>query len=765
MQEIKGRARLLVTVSALALGFGLASSASAQDAQILPPVRVTTPADAPKKVKRQAPQTASVDRSLGQDQGQGGQGGEARQGGDSGPSGFTPQTASIGPFANVKLLDTPYSIDVVDQKVLDNQQVRSLDQALKYVPSAQLEPRGGIDVGRPQSRGFEGDTFANTRLDGMNIFAVTAQPLEMIDHIEVVNGLTGAFYGPANPAGMFNFVAKRPTDYFLNEFTTGYSTNGGWLSHADVGGRVGPNGFFGYRLNFVNEEGSGYVSTSHLDRKLASGAFDFRFSNNTVLEVNASYYNYQKSGYPGGFSVPNYFSNVPTSIQLPKLDPTQAGYGQEFTSSRYEVDTESAKIKHDFGNGWNLTAGVLHNRTDRFFSSVSNAISADGTKFTQSLSANPATPPARTDAFSNTANLNGKLDTYGIGHEVVLGTTGYRTEAYSSPQTSALTKTLVTNRDIYDPLEVAPIYIPGRPPMYKSSDGWQQSVIVGDTITLNRYFSAMAVGSYSWIGSHGYNASGVQTSETYTDGFSPTAALMFKPLQNITTYVAYADSLQKGDTLTAGGVTRTLDPYRSEQYEAGVKAKLGGIDARVAIFQIERPFAYVDGTVVNEAGNQRNQGVEFQAGGQVYENIHLLTGVTFLDPKLLDAVDPNAEGKQIIGVPEVQANILVEYYVPWVENLVASANVHYVGERAVNNVNTSWADAFTTVDLGARYETEVFGRKTTLRLNVNNVFDEKSWAAVMPGSIIGDPGTATKGANTAFLGSPREVVFTGTVRF
>ena len=38
--------------------------------------------------------------------------------------------------------------------MLDNQGVQAFDEAVKYFPSAQLQYRGGGEMGRPQTRGF-----------------------------------------------------------------------------------------------------------------------------------------------------------------------------------------------------------------------------------------------------------------------------------------------------------------------------------------------------------------------------------------------------------------------------------------------------------------------------------------------------------------------------------------------------------------------------------------------------------------------------------
>jgi len=117
---------------------------------------------------------------------------------------YKPETASIGPLGDKSIQDTPYSINVIPSELPQNQQLKSVREAFRYLPSVQ-----GENI-RPQTRGLQAGVVQNTRMDGMNSAATTDYPIEQFDRIEVLNGLAGALYGPANPAGTFNYVLKRP---------------------------------------------------------------------------------------------------------------------------------------------------------------------------------------------------------------------------------------------------------------------------------------------------------------------------------------------------------------------------------------------------------------------------------------------------------------------------------------------------------------------------------------------------------------------------
>jgi iron complex outermembrane receptor protein len=658
-------------------------------------------------------------------------------------------SASVSPLGDRKLLDTPYSISVVPGDLMENQQATTLKEVTKYLPSTQIEERGGPDVGRPQTRGFEGSVSENNRMDGMNIAVTTAYPMEQFERIEVLNGLAGSLYGPANPSGVFNFVLKRPTEKPLYRINVGYGTQSQTNLQADVGGPIGNK--LGYRVNLLYNEGEGYVESSNLRRKLFSAAFDWRVFSRTVAELNFSYFDYNKTGYPGGFS-------YASTIKLPEaFDPTREGLGQTWAGNHLTTRTASMKVKHDFNDNWHLTAGFLDQIANRDMFSVTNTfINSDGkyrTTFQPSSSA--------WEVDSGLLSLNGRMKTGSILHELALGANGHERRMMSA-KTSMAKKTLGT-ATIDDPVSY------GEPDWWTDGDRYkasvlrQENVILGDTVTFNKSWSTMLSASYSWLRSCSYNTSGDNTSTNDENGVSYMASLMYKPRENITTYIMYADSLQGGDTApsTAANAYEILEPYRSKQWEAGLKVAFNKINLSGAYFRIERPFAYTDtDNVFKVQGDQVNYGLELAANGEIFDNVAIYAGVTFLDPQLQNTGKTTTTDKQVVGVPKQQANLLVEYRMPFVTGLTPYVNLHYTGKRAANDTNTTWVGSYKTIDIGARYATKIMGVGTTWRLAVNNLTNEEYWSSIFPGSING-----TGASCSAFLGTPRQIFASMEVNF
>src|SRR5580700_4530318 len=154
--------------------------------------------------------------------------------------------AAGGPFGTTPILDLPYSVNVISRQLIDDTQSRNFKEAAKYLPLVSFQEMQGPEVLRPETRGMQGSNMQNDLKDGMGIAVTTPSALEEYEQVEVVNGLGGELYGPANPSGMFNFVTKRPTEELFAEIDLGYEGSTVATAHIDVGGRLGKKKKFGY---------------------------------------------------------------------------------------------------------------------------------------------------------------------------------------------------------------------------------------------------------------------------------------------------------------------------------------------------------------------------------------------------------------------------------------------------------------------------------------------------------------------------------------
>jgi iron complex outermembrane recepter protein len=670
--------------------------------------------------------------------------------------GYRQTNANFGPLGDRPALNTPYSVYTVPADLIKNEHVETFTELTKYIPSLQQQGHPGLEFGPPVIRGMVADdTSANTRIDGMNVRGDTQLPISLYERFEVLTGPSGALYGFSYPAGTLNGILKRPTDQPFTEATVGFISRERPDIAVDTSGHFGANDAVGYRLNLEHSNGEGYVSTSNLERDVAGIGLDVKPSKDTKVELNANRYYYDQMGFPAGFAYKG------GSVALPDaLDPTKAGYGQEWGGISATTDITEAKIKHRINENWSVEAGVLRQEADRYFNNrLTNTLNGNGT-----YTATYSSSASESEVISNLLNVNGVVYTGSLKHELAFGTNGFDLDVYSL--TSGAKYTLGTF-NLYDPTETSVFTRSVTGARYLSSEIQQQTLVQNDTIHFNEQWSVLLGISEGWLSATNYNSTThlVQSSFSKDAVLSPVTALMYKPRENITTYVSYTSSVQS-DIAPSTGVNNpneALTPLRSEQYEGGVKASLSKIDLSAAVFYIERPYSAVDTDgYYKNLGNQNDLGAELTAKGKLTDNIVVVGGVTWLDATLADMTGTNAKnnGNKVVGIPEWQTNLLTEYSFDRVPGLTASVNVHYAGKRSADAENYSWADGYVTVDAGARYKSFIMGHEVTWRAAVENIFDEKYWA-----SINGDMSGTNGATNTAYLGAPRTFKASASVKF
>jgi iron complex outermembrane receptor protein len=646
------------------------------------------------------------------------------------------KAASLGPMGQRRLQDTPYSISVVPRDLTEDQQLKSFKDMIRYLPSVQG------DGARPQTRGLQGSVVQNTRLDGLNVVSTTDYPAEQLGGVEVLSGLSGSLYGPANPAGTFNLLSKRPTDFTRNRVTVGLGTGLSWLKAADLSGPLDPEGKVKYRLNLLDEQGHSYAPGSTLRRQLVSLATDFQVSDASVIETNFSHYNYVAKGLPGKFS-------TATGVALPSApDPTRSNLGQNYAGDNDTTDTASLHFKHDFDGNWKLDVGALRQIADRESTGVTNTLTDNAGHYTSTVSTSTA---SRFTINSYLADLNGSLFTGPVKHDLTFGLSGFDWDNYNP--VNGATKTL-GSASLSDPANFAEPAYPDFTSRYHSANATQRSLIFGDTLTFTPQWSLMLSGSQNRLTTTNFSTSGVRNGSK-DSGISSAESLMYKPIDDLTLYVTYADSLQQGDTVPTGydNAGQFLAPYRSRMVETGAKWVVDGVNLSLAAFQIKRPFAYNAGDgVYAVAGQQRNRGLEFMADGNATRNLHLFGGITWLDPKLLDTGSASTEDTRIVGLARTTASLLTEYRIEQVPGLAVNLNARYVSARPTDDANDHWVGSYETIDLGASYSTRLMQRDTVYRLEMTNVGNEHYWTNIVPGGLNGYTGS---GQASASPGLPR----------
>ncbi|MBU3547948.1 TonB-dependent receptor domain-containing protein [Polynucleobacter sp. P1-05-14] len=165
------------------------------------------------------------------------------------------------------LYKIPGTVDVIDQKKMEELQPQSLQDVLKTIPGVNIRgDEGGL--GAIPNIGIRGlgpgrSTKVLLLEDGApiqpSLFISNASyyspPVGQIDGIEVLKGASGLKYGPSNIGGVVNYLSKIPAPGFK---LTGKVGNYGYrLAELEAGGKSSSNGAIG-GINLIQSESNGY---------------------------------------------------------------------------------------------------------------------------------------------------------------------------------------------------------------------------------------------------------------------------------------------------------------------------------------------------------------------------------------------------------------------------------------------------------------------------------------------------------------------------
>ncbi len=278
---------------------------------------------------------------------------------------------------------------------------------------------------------------------------------------------------------------------------------------------------------------------------------------------------------------------------------------------------------------------------------------------------------------SDVAYLNGNFDTWGIGHDLTIGSAGYRASSYS-PITAAITtcpptatNTCLGSANLADPV-IYPEPLQGPPKVgssyiYDSSDQYQQGFNLNDTLKFTESWLLRVGASQDWFHTQNFNNHSVPTTQYSDHGMSPSGSIIFKPSVNSSLYATYQNSLLAGDLAPAGTVDAgvSLPPYRTKQYEVGYKVDFDKINFTAALFEIKRPFANINplNNVFEISGEQVNKGLELSAVGQLIEGLTMYGGITLLNSKLENTPLAATNDQPYVGTAKVKGNMLLEYHI------------------------------------------------------------------------------------------------------
>jgi iron complex outermembrane receptor protein len=636
---------------------------------------------------------------------------------------------STGILGNQDILKIPFSLNHYDRQLIDKQQATSLNAVLKNSPMAQ-DFAIGDNFEHVSIRGFSADTRTGFRRNGLPFLGLADVALESVEKIEVLQGVSGFLYGFGRPSGVINFVTKAPTDETLWQGTARLQSSSGYYAHLDTGGTLDAG--IGYRLNMAGEKIGNFNHRGDKERWMVSSVFSWDATEDLTL----------------GLNIDVQHQSLVAQSQLPLLaDKTLPPFPNPHTLlgqpwARYETDTMhlSLNAEYDLSENWWLDFKLGYSNTLRqsVFPNIYQ-LAADGSVLESDIW---YSPDQEGSILSSQLHLRGEWQSGSFQHESVIGMSHYvlngRFLGYVWPDFPI--------GNIYQPNYVGQPEIPVLPPKRKDKNQ-QYSVFIADTMTLNKHWQLL--GGLRYVNYHNRNIDG-QTglvSKNYqTHALTPSLALLYQPMSNLSFYASYAEGLESGGIAPLRASVRnageSMSPVRSQQYEIGVKGRINkNLLWTASAFRINRDLQYVNtGGFYVQDGLQQHDGVELTTEGQLSKNLFITAGVAWLNPRLKETGNLALRNKIPAGVAQQRANIFLEYQVPQITDLAINAGWYYQGKSPFDTQNTVFIPSYNRWDAGMSYAHAWGNQQWQWRLSIENLTDKVYWsAAVLDGLTLGMP--------------------------
>ena len=630
--------------------------------------------------------------------------------------GFVSRRDVTGTKTDTPLSQIPQSVSVINREQLASRQVQTLGEALRYTAGVQSEAFGADPhVDWFNIRGFStNDTglYLNGLRVSPGVTALAPEPYGL-ERIDVLKGPASVLYGQNAPGGLVNLVSKRPIDAPLREAAILGGSYGRVQGQFDLGGPVGTDGKWSYRLTGLVRDAGTQTDRVPNDRLFLAPAITYRAGPDTTVTLLTSFQRDHSAGQQFLPSEGTVFGNpngrIPTSRftgenQYNKVDKFQMNLGYE--------------IEHRFNEVFTVRQNARFSRIDY------NQRQVYGLGFQSDLATlnrSAYGQDVRANVYAVDNQGQARFATGPLTH-TVLGGFEYNRITNATVNRSALATPLNLFNPVFGALQ---------PELSIYTNSYQTQNLYGlylqDQVKLDRFILTVG-GRQDWVDTTTRNRLAGGEAAQSDRKFTYRVGLGYEAPLGITPYVGYARSFLPVAGVNAFGAA--FQPTEGKQVEVGVKYQPAGMASYVtaAAFDLRQTnVSTPDPTnIVNtlQTGEVRVRGFEVEAQVNLLAGLNVLAAYTYLDPVVLKAND-GTQGNQVGAVPRNAASGWVDYAFGEgspVEGLSFGAGVRYVGSTQASNADLFKVRDRTLVDAAVRYD---FGRGSRWRLavNANNLLD------------------------------------------
>jgi len=612
----------------------------------------------------------------------------------------------------VPIIDVPQTLSIVTDDEIRIQGFRELGDIVRYTPGVNTSQ----GEGHRDSIVFRGvRSTADFYLDGVRDDVQYYRSLYNLEQVEILRGPNALLFGRGGTGGIINRVTKKAVlDEQFGSFDMGADSFGAFDFAVDYNVSTGEKSAL--RINFHSDTLENHRDYYDGDRYGFNPTFRLELSPATTLDLSYEHADHERfidrgvptlNGEPVEAFEEIVFGDTDTNLQTLRADIYRANLSHEFSDTRkgnlvVQYSDFQKMYKNYYASGY----------------SGGDTFTADGYK----------DPTERTNLIIS-GNIVNEFQTGSAKHTLLVGAEIIDTENENYRYNTFFITTEDDNevfnitRPINFGVNAAGVrtYNDFTADLKSSteSDIEVTSIYIQDQIDVTDKFKILLGGRFD---NFDITVRDIKkgTSESREDEeFSPRAGLIFKPQENVSLYVSYAESFlprsgEQFKKLDANAAR--LDPDVYESTEIGVKWDIRpGLSFTASYFDSEQTIATRDSDTGenSEIVGLQVDGIELELKGQVTEKLSLAIGYSDLDGE-------TAKGGEPREIPEYTASLWATYEVN--DRFGIGFGVTAQGESNIKNDKPGLIlPDYTRVDFAAYYD---LADDLSIQLNVENVTDE-----------------------------------------
>ena len=576
-------------------------------------------------------------------------------------------------------------------------------------------------------RGFDLDTRFNLRRDGLPISGETHTALFNKAAAEVLKGASGLQAGTSAPGGLVNLVVKRPDAPRL-DLQLGWESHDSRSLSLDWSQRFGAGQAFGLRINATAAELDPWLRNAEGRSRGLALAGDWRLSADTLLEAELETGHHSQPSQPGFSLLGN---------RLPSINEVDRRRNLNDADWRlpvvFDTDHASLRLRQRLHPDWVLTlhAGSQRARNDDRVAFPFGCSAEDNyTRYCSNGSFDlydfrSENERRSTDALR--AAVDGHLMLGGLRHQLRAESLVSRFQARFQRQAY----NWAGNGSVFGADDSSPD--PSLTDENTHRDERSREIALTDQVQVGA-LELFAGLRHTRMQRESVRTDGSRSTDYRQSFTTPWLGATWTLAPELRVYLSHGEGVESEVTpnrsryLNAG---RALPALKSRQLEAGLKAGNQTVEWSLAAFQIRRPvwtdFGDCDGSNSCERkpdGHARHRGLEAQ-GDFKWRNGGVLASALWLQARREGATDASSNGLRPVNVPNRSYRLSLHQQV--LQGLRLQAGLVHEGARAVLPDNSLQLDAWTRVDLSARYQHSLGKQVWTWVAGVDNAFDKKAW--------------------------------------